>query len=90
VNLRTASAKPLTEVRRHTSEVFDGVRASKQPLIVTEHGRSAGVILDPETFDLLRDRLEILEEIAAGEMEIAAGQHVGWDEVRAGLRKWRR
>lgn len=90
MNLRAANTKPLTEVRRHTAEVFEEIRASRLPMIITEHGRSAGVIMDPETYDLLRARLDILEEIAMGEMDIAAGNHVAWDEVKAGLRKWRR
>ena len=82
--------KPLTEVRRHTSEVFEEVRESKQPVMVTEHGKSAGVIVDPESWALMNERLALLEEIAMGEMEIAAGKHVGWDDVKAGLKKWRR
>jgi len=90
VTLRAANTKPMTEIRRHTAEVFEEIRASRQPMIVTEHGRSAGVIIDPETYDLMRARLDLLEEIAMGEMDIAAGNHVAWDEVKAGLRKWRR
>ncbi len=90
MNLQAATAKPLTEVRRHTAEIFEELRVTKQPVLVTEHGRSAGVILDPETFDLMRERLKILEEIAMGEMDIAAGNHVSWKEVKAGLKKWRK
>ena len=89
VELR-AQTKPLTEVRRHTSEVFEEVRATKLPVVVTEHGKSAGVILDPEMFDLLAERLHVLEEIALGEMDIAAGNHVDWEQVKAGLQKWKR
>ena len=90
MKLRTAHTKPLTEVRRHASEVFEEVRLTRQPLIVTEHGRSAGVSMDAESYDLLQDRLVVLEEIALGEMDIAAGNHVSWDEVKAGLQRWRR
>ena len=90
MNLRAATAKPMTDVRRHCSEIFAELRATKETIIVTEHGRSAGVIMDPETFDLMQERLEILEGIALGEMDIAAGNHVSWEEVKAGLRKWRR
>lgn len=85
-----AQTKPLTEVRRHTSEVFEEVRATKQPVVVTEHGRSAGVIMDPEMFDMLSERLHVLEEIALGEMDIAGGNHSDWDQVKQGLRKWKR
>jgi prevent-host-death family protein len=84
-----AKTKPLTEVRRHTSEVFEEVRATKLPMLVTEHGKSAGVILDPEMFDLLAERLHLLEEIALGEMDIAGGHHVAWEQVKAGLQKWK-
>ena len=82
--------KPLTEVRRHTAEVFEQVRATKQPVMVTEHGREAGVILDPEAFHLMTDRLALLEEIAMGETEIAQGLSVDWQDVKADLKKWQR
>lgn len=85
----SAQTKPLTEVRRHTSEVFEEVRTTKLPVVVTEHGRSAGVIMDPEMFDLLSERLKVLEEIALGEMEVAAGKVVDWEQVKAGLQKWK-
>jgi prevent-host-death family protein len=84
-----AKTKPLTEVRRHTSEVFGEVRSTKLPVVVTEHGKSAGVIMDPEMFDLLAARLQVLEEIALGEMDVAAGRIVDWEQVKAGLQKWK-
>ena len=85
-----AQTKPLTEVRRHTSEVFEEVRTTKQPILITEHGKCAGVIMDPEMFDLLAERLQVLEEITLGEMDIAAGNHIGWEQVKAGLQRWKR
>ncbi len=85
-----AQTKPLTEVRRHTSEVFEEVRTTKQPVVVTEHGRSAGVIMDPEMYDMLNERLQILEAIAMGEMDIAAGRTVAWADVKSRLQKWAR
>jgi prevent-host-death family protein len=88
--LKATHTKPLTEIRRHTAEVFEELRATLEPVIVTEHGRSVGVILDAGTYDLMTERLRVLEEIAMGEMEISAGEHVGWEDVKAGLRKWQR
>ncbi|MFN8012426.1 MAG: type II toxin-antitoxin system Phd/YefM family antitoxin [Holophagaceae bacterium] len=82
--------KPLTEVRRHASEVFEEVRATKQPVVVTEHGRSAGVIMDPEMYDALQERLQVLEAIALGEVDIAAGRTVAWADVKRRLQKWAR
>ena len=81
---------PLTEVRRHTAEIFEQVRTTKQPLMVTEHGREAGVIMDPGVFHLLTNRLAVLEEIAMGETEIAQGLGVDWQDVKAVLKKWQR
>ena len=81
---------PLTEVRRHTAEIFEQVRATKQPVMVTEHGREAGVIMDPEAFHMLTNRLAVLEEIAMGEMEIGQGLSVSWKEAKSDLKKWQR
>jgi PHD/YefM family antitoxin component YafN of YafNO toxin-antitoxin module len=58
--------------------------------MVTEHGRESGVIMDPESFHLLTNRLAVLEEIALGETEIAQGMGVDWKEVKADLKKWQR
>lgn len=85
-----AQTKPLTEVRRHTSEVFEEVRATKQPVVVTEHGRSAGVIMDPEMYDALQERLRVLEEIALGEVDVAAGRTAPWSDVKRRLKQWAR
>ena len=81
---------PLTEVRRHTAEIFEQVRTTKQTVMVTEHGREAGVIMDPEAFHMLTNRLAVLEEIAMGETEIAQGLSVNWKDVKADLKKWQR
>jgi len=58
--------------------------------MVTEHGREAGVIMDPEAFHLLTNRLALLEEIAMGEAEIARGLGTDWKTVKVDLKKWQR
>ena len=79
---------PVTEVRHYTAEVFEQVRATRQQVMVTKHMREAGEIMVPGTFHLLTNRLDVLEEIALGETEIAQGLGSDWKEIKADLKKW--
>ena len=65
---------PVTEIKRRATEVIADVRATRQPVLITERGRSAAVLLDVETYDALLRRLAVLEGIARGERAYAEGR----------------
>ena len=79
---------PATEIKRRASEVIADVRATRQPVLITERGRSAAVLLDVETYDALLRRLAVLEGIARGERAYSEGRVVSRAEARRRLRRW--
>ena len=80
--------KPVTEIKRRATEVIADVRATRQPVLITERGRSAAVLLDVETYDGLLRRLAVLEGIARGERADSEGRVVSHAEARRRLRRW--
>lgn len=56
---------PVTEFRAHASAFLDQVRATKRALILTQHGRSAAVLLDVAVWEELLDELAALREASA-------------------------
>ncbi|TMB49971.1 MAG: type II toxin-antitoxin system Phd/YefM family antitoxin [Deltaproteobacteria bacterium] len=56
---------PVTEIKRRASEVIADVRATRQPVLITERGRCAAVPLEVETYDTLLRRLAVLEGLAS-------------------------
>ena len=83
----STDVRPVTEFRAHTSAVIAQVHSTKRPLILTQHGRSAAVLLDPEVYESLIDEIELLRDLAVSEAQIAAGQVVPHEEVVRRMRE---
>ena len=79
---------PVTELKTHTKEVLARVGRTGNPVLVTQNGHSAVVILDVETFQREREKLHILEEIAKGERQILDGHGITHAEVKRKAKSW--
>jgi len=79
--------KPVTEVKRHAVEILDQLRADRVPVLITEHGREAAVLLDVGTYNGMLKRLEMLEAIAAGERAFLEGRFSAHADVKARMAK---
>jgi prevent-host-death family protein len=74
---------PVTDLRQDASAVLKRVRTSKDPLIITQRGRAAAVMLSVSAYQRSEQERQILELLARGEKEIAAGKGYDLDDVLA-------
>ena len=74
---------PITDLRQDSSSVLKRVRASRQPLIITQRGRAAAVMLSVEEYERSENERRILRLLARGEKEIAVGKGHNLDSVMA-------
>ncbi len=74
---------PVTDLRQDASAVLKRVRTSKDPLIITQRGRAAAVMLSVSAYERAEQQRQILELLARGEKEIAAGAGYDLDDVLA-------
>lgn len=74
---------PITDLRQDSSAVLKRVRASRQPLIITQRGRAAAVMLSVEEYERSENERQILRLLAQGEKEIAAGKGYDLETVLA-------
>ena len=74
---------PITDLRQHSSSVLKKVRASRTPLIITQRGRAAAVMLSVEEYERAERERAILRLLARGEKEIAAGEGFALADVLA-------
>jgi prevent-host-death family protein len=77
----TTDVRPVTEFRANTSAIIEQMHSTGRPVILTQHGRSAAVLLDPGVYESLIDEVELLRDLAISEAQIAAGQVVPHEEV---------
>lgn len=59
---------PFGEFKATASAIFRRLRANRRPIVVTHHGRPAGVVITPEEWDQIqyerRFRAAVLESLA--------------------------
>ena len=64
---------PITDLRQDAAAVLRRVRNLKQPLVVTQRGRAAAIMLSVESYERSEHERQLLLMLARGEREIAAG-----------------
>ena len=72
---------PVSDLRQDVASVLKLVRGSREPLIVTQRGRAAAVLMSVETYERSSAERELLRMLARGDREIAAGQGHSLDDV---------
>ena len=64
---------PIGEFTTHASRLLRRMRATRRPLVITQNGRAAGVVLTPEEYDALGGREALKAAIDDGIASARAG-----------------
>lgn len=65
---------PVTDLRKDAAATLKRVRTSRQPVVVTQRGRAAAILLSVEAYEDREHERELLLLLARGEREIAEGK----------------
>jgi prevent-host-death family protein len=79
---------PVTDIKRKATEIIGSLQADQEPLLITEHGREAAILMDVASFRLQERKIELLEGIIRGQQALAAGRTVTHEDVLARTSKW--
>jgi len=74
---------PISDLRQDAAKVLKQVRASREPIIITQRGRAAAVLLSVESYERSERNKELLRLLALGEREIDAGEGHDLENVLA-------
>jgi prevent-host-death family protein len=74
---------PITDLRQDATSIVKHVTSSPEPLIITQRGRAAAVLVSMEAYEHTQHELEILRLLARGEKEIEAGKGYDLEKVLA-------
>jgi len=74
---------PISDLRQGAAALIQKVRGSREPVVVTQRGRAAAVLLSVEEYERREADFEILSLLVRGEKEIAAGAGHDLEEVMA-------
>jgi len=74
--------KPLSEFRSNASALLKRVRETGRPLVLTQRGRSAAVVVDVGEYERLLDEVEILREIKLAEEQLDRGEGIDHEDFK--------
>jgi antitoxin YefM len=65
--------KPISEFRANAASLVQQVRDTKRPLVITQQGKSAAVLIDVTEYENLLARLELLEDVEMADAQLNKG-----------------
>ncbi len=75
--------KPLSEFRANAAAIVRRVRDTKRPVVLTQRGKGAVVLMDVGEYEALVERVELLEDVRDAERQLEVGGGVAHEEAEA-------
>ncbi len=66
--------QPVTEFRANAAQFIEQVQFTGEPVILTQHGKSAAVLLDVASYETMVEELALLRDVHTAEEQVAAGK----------------
>jgi len=79
--------KPVSDFRANAAELIEQVRSNRRPLVLTQRGHSAAVVLDVEDFEEMVEELELLRDVRTAVEQVESGRVLSNRAAKAELRK---
>ncbi len=58
--------KPLSEFRNNLKKYIQELNSTKKPMVITQHGKSAAVVLNVDKFQQMQDQIDFMKKIVRG------------------------
>jgi prevent-host-death family protein len=72
---------PVSDLRQDAAKLLKQLNKSDEPLIITQRGRAAAVMIGVEAYEKFEHEKELLRLLAKGEKEIERGEGSDLDSV---------
>ena len=84
--------EPVSEFRKKSADFIKRLKKDKQPIILTQHGKGAAVLMDIGEFERISKKLALLEDLLEAKQQVEQGKTYTMDDAKARienhLKKW--
>ena len=74
---------PVSDLRQSAAKLLKQLKKTNEPLIITQRGRAAAVMIGVDAYEKSENEKELLRLLAMGEREIEIGEGYDLDTVLA-------
>ena len=78
----------VTTLKRQATKILADLHESKEPVLITEHGKPSAYLVDVNDFEFMKQRLQVLEGIARGELAVRDGRTMSNAKAKEKMHKW--
>ena len=72
---------PISDLRKDAANILDRMKKSHEPVVITQRGRAAAVMVSVEEYERAAHEREILHLLVQGDKEVAAGKGYELEDV---------
>lgn len=78
----------VTSLKRQATKILAELHQSKEPVLITEHGKPSAYLIDVQDYEFMQQRMSILEGIAKGEKAIREDRTISNEQAKEQMSKW--
>ena len=64
----------LSDFKNKASKMLHEIQSSRRPLVITQNGKAAAVLISPSDFDLLTEQARFVEAVQRGLEDVQNGR----------------
>ncbi len=78
----------VTTLKRQATKILAELHDSKEPVLITEHGQPSAYLVDVQDYEMMQNRMEILDGLTKGETAILENRIYTQEEAKDKMSKW--
>jgi prevent-host-death family protein len=78
----------VTKLKREATKILADLHKTREPVLITEHGKPSAYLIDADDFEMMQERMLILEGISRGERAILENHALSKTEAKKAMKKW--
>ncbi len=78
----------VTTLKRQATKILAELHDSKEPVLITEHGQPSAYLVDVQDYEMMQNRMKILDGLAKGETAILENRVYTQTEAKERMSKW--
>ena len=75
----------LSDFKNRASKMINEVQSSRNPLVITQNGKAAAVLISPADFDFLSEQTRFIESVQRGMEDVQQGRVLSDEDLEEAL-----
>jgi prevent-host-death family protein len=85
--MQSTHIQPISYLKANAAQVLKDLARDQKPMVITQNGQAAGVLLDIESFEKNQETMALLKILAIGNAQIEKRQTVSAAKAFAAVRE---